>query len=325
MFHKNAAPRLPKVARRLNWKLIAWGLGVLLRANAELRAGSILVPNGSFESPATFFVSLNLDSWQRTPQPDGWNTNSSGDWTTLTGLFKNTAPGNSDHIDNCDGDQAMWLFATPEAGLFQDYDSMDWNDAVPTHAFDARFEVGRAYQLTVGVLVGGLASGGGISPGARVSLGVYYRDALSNRVTVAATTVTNSPTIFSNSTHFIDFSVSVPSVKTGDAWVDQHIGLLLLSTVSADLQGGYWDLDNVRLTSTLAATLQNAYLTNGQFHFMLSSEPGVAFELLSSTNLAAPMADWSRLVTLTNTTGTTPLVDTNPNFDQRFYRVRQLP
>ena len=302
---------------------LSWAF--LLTLTSVLRATPIVIPNASFESPATFFVSLNIDSWQKTPQPGWWDTNASGDWGTLTGLFKNTAPASVDHIDNCDGNQAMWLFARPEAGLFQDFDSVDWDDPSPTHAFDVRYEVGRAYQLKVGLLVGGMGSGGGILPGATLELVLYYRDPSSNRVSVAVTTITNSLSVFTNSTHLLDFSVDVPTVRLSDPWAGQHVGVAFLSTVAPELEGGYWDLDNVRLNSTLTPILSSPTLTNGQFQFTLESEPGMAMEILSSTDAALPLSSWDSLGTVTNFAGSIPFVDTNAIFNQRFYRARQLP
>lgn len=300
-----------------------WPLALLPTA---LHGGPIFVPNASFESPTTIFVTLNLDSWQRTPQPDNWDTNQSGDWSTLVGFFKNTPVGSFDHIDNCDGNQVMWLFANPDAGIFQDYDSVDWNDAAPTHNFDAVYEVGYAYQLTVGILVGGLGSGGGVTPGATVEFSLYYRDANSNRVTVAATTITNSSSVFSNSTHLLDFSVTTPVVQPDDPWAGEHIGILLLSTSPPDLMAeGYWDLDNVRLNSIMAPRLTEPVRTNDEFQFTIQSEPGMVLEVLAHTNAIAPISDWTNLRTITNSTGTIPFVDTAPDFSQRFYRVRQRP
>ncbi len=299
-------------------------LCVSLLLGGSGRAAEIPVPNGSFETPATFFVSLNIDNWQRTPQPGWWDTNTSGDWSTLIGIFKNTAAGNFDHIDNCHSNQAAWLFAQPEVGVFQDYDSVDWNDATPTHAFDARFEVGKAYRLSVGLLVGGKGSGGGVTPGSTVNFSLYFRDANSNRVTVAATSITNSLEVFTNSTQLFDFFVDVPTVQTGDVWAGQPIGIFLLSTAALSDEG-YWDIDNVRLISLLAPVFLNPARANGQFQFTLQSEPGMAVEILASPNATLPVADWSRLMTVTNVTGTIPLVDTNANFDQRFYQARLVP
>jgi hypothetical protein len=162
-----------------------------------------------------------------------------------------------------------------------------------------------------------------MQPGATLKLSLYYRDGASNRVMVGATTVTNLPTVFSNNTQLIDFTVNVPTVRSGAACVNQNIGIMFLSTVSTNLQGGYWDLDNVRLVA--GPTLLNPVKTPDQFQAVLMGEPDAEFEMLTSTNAALPIAEWSSLGTVTNITGTIPFVDTNANFDQRFYRARQSP
>lgn len=144
-------------------------------------------------------------------------------------------------------------------------------------------------------------------------------------MTVAATAITNSLDRFPTNTHFIDFTVSVPTVQAGDAWAGQNLGIRLLSTVSTNLEGGYWDLDNVQLSSFMTPVLLSPVWTNGQFSCLLQSEPGRAFEMLASTNPALPVVNWINLGTLTNATGTIPFIDTFANFDQRFYRARQLP
>src|ERR1051326_1468690 len=171
----------------------------ILAASISTGPGAtILVPNFSFESPATSFVDINVDSWQKTAKPDDYNESGGYLWTQLTGVFRNTPTNSSDHIDNCDGDQALWLFAVPKVGLFQDYDSMDWNDAVPPHDFNARFEPGKSYHLTVGII----GTGGGMLEGASLELSLYYRVG-SNNVPVALTSISNTPTVFSNNTHQI--------------------------------------------------------------------------------------------------------------------------
>jgi len=295
--------------------LAVWWSGLAL-------AGNISVPNNSFESPATGFVSININSWQKTPKPD-WYDDGGGIylWEQLTGIFKNTPTNSADHIDNCDSNQVMWLFVVPEVGLFQDYDSVDWNDPAPTHDFDALYEVGKSYQLTVGII----GTGGGMQQGTTLELSLYYRDGPSNKVAVASTSVTNLSSIFSNNTHLIDFTVNVPTVQAGDAWAGEHIGIQILSTVSTNLQGGYWDLDNVRLTSFQSPVLLSPLITNGQFQITLESEPGLGIEILSSTNFSQPLSNWVSLATLTNLTGTIPFIDSDTNFQQRFYQARQLP
>ena len=158
------------------------------------------------------------------------------------GTFYNV-PTPDKFIDNCDGIQAAFLFALPEAGIFQDYNSISGTNTTPSHAFNAKFNVGKSYNLTVGVLGGG----GGMKPDATLQLSLYYLDANSNRVTVATTTVTNTSAAFPTNTHLVDYQVQVPGVKAGDPWAGKNIGIQMLSTTGFELAGGYWDLDHVRL------------------------------------------------------------------------------
>lgn len=298
------------------------GILFLLSASDAIMAATISVPNASFESPSFGGPNPNLNSWQKTAKPD-WYDDGGGSflWSQLTGAFRNTTVGSSNYIDNCDGLQAMWLFAVPEVGLFQDYDSMDWNDPVPTHDFNANYEPGKSYHLTVGVI----GTGGNMQQGVTLDLSLYYRDALSNRIVITTTTLTNNYDVFSNNTHFVDCHVTIPIVKAGDAWAGQKIGIQFLSTVRTNLQGGYWDLDNVRLASTLAPKIVNLVRTNGQFQFTLQSEPGLTFQIVASTNLTMPSSNWTSVGFATNVTGAILFVDTSANFPQRFYQARQLP
>jgi len=303
---------------------IVLALGLLLFAIAT-HAAPVNVPNNSFESPATAFVSILIDSWQKTPKPEWYVEGGGFLWTQLTGAFMNSATNSPDHINNCDGNQALWLFAVPEVGLFQDYNSVDLDDPAPTHDFNAVYEPGKSYQLIIGLFGGGAGGNQGMRLGATLELSLYFRDAASNRVTVAATTITNSAELFTSNTNLVDFTVQTPTVHLGDPWAGQHIGILLLSTVDTNLQAGYWDLDNVRLTATSAPTLTAPAWTNNQFQFTLLGETGRTFEVLAATNVASPQSNWLTLGTLTNTAGTIPFVDTNADFHQRFYRARQLP
>lgn len=306
---------------RLLWAFAAAAASLATGAGT-LRAGTIDIPNGSFESPDTAFVDTRIDFWQKTPKPVWWDENAYGAWDQLIGAFANVPPEDPQHIDNCDGNQAIWLFANPEAGLFQDFDSTDGSNSVPSHAFDTRFETGNSYQLTVGILVGTAYP---MAQGASLELSLYYREAASNRVTVAATSVTNAPGVFGNGKHLIDFQVNIPPVKASDAWAGQHIGMQLLSTVRPELAGGYWDLDNVRLTETRAPILVGAMATNGYFGFTLESEPGQKFEVLASSNRSLPLSNWASLGTLTNDTSSVFFSEPLTNSTRRFYRARQLP
>jgi hypothetical protein len=281
----------------------------------------ISVPNASFESPVTDFVNTHVDFWQKTAKPPWYDESGPFLWDQLTGVFKNTAATSADHIDNCDGAQAMWMFAVPQVGVFQDYESMDWTHTnAPLHAFDARYEPGKSYQLTVGIIGGG----GNMLPGATVDLRFYYRDALSNLVTIASTTVTNSPATFSNTTHLVDFQLRLPPIQTADPWAGQHIGIELLSTVDTNLQGGYWDIDNVRL-AVRNPVLLNPGWTNGQFQFTLQSDPGLKFQILAGTDALLPRSNWTMLATVTNVDGTVSFTDTSAAVARRFYQAQEVP
>ena len=160
--------------------------------------------------------------------------------------------------------------------------------------------------------------------GATLQLSLYYRDAASNIVTVAATTITNSAQLFPTNTHFVDFSVQLPGVLATDPWANQHIGVQIASTVGTNLASGYWDLDNVRLTETVLPHLANPQVTNNQFSFTVRSEPGLQFEILAHTNLASPLSNWTSLGIVTNLSGTTPFSDPATNLNRRFYTLQPV-
>jgi regulator of RNase E activity RraA len=102
---------------------------------------------------------------------------------------------------------AIYLFAVPEVGVFQDFLSTDGSGSNPTGAFNARFEAGKSYQLTVGVTGGG----GGMTNGASLEVSLYYREGASNLVTVAATNIVHDRELFPTNTHLLDFEVRVPA------------------------------------------------------------------------------------------------------------------
>jgi hypothetical protein len=301
------------------------GLLALAACAGTLRAGTIPIPNGSFESPVVPPVSPyaipDMDYWQKSPQPDWYNPTNNYDtpWEDLMGTFYNV-PYPSTFIDDCDGIQAAFLFASPDVALFQEYNSVYGPDTTPSHAFNAKFNVNSAYSLTVGVSGGG----GGMKTGVPLELSLYYRDASSNIVTVAAATITNSAQLFPTNTQLVDFSVYVPGVRATDPWAGQNIGVQIASTVGFDLAGGYWDVDNARLTETLLPALTNPRTTDSHFGFTLESQPGLRFEILAATNLSLALSNWTSLGTLTNVTGTAPFLDPATNLNRRSYRVRQL-
>jgi hypothetical protein len=160
--------------------------------------------------------------------------------------------------------------------------------------------------------------------GTPLELSLYYRNASNDIVSVATVAITNSALVFPTNTHFVDFSVYVPGVQATNLWAGQNIGVQIASTVTYDLRGGYWDVDNVRLTETLLPALTDLRLTNNQLGFTLQSQPGLRFEILATTNLALPISNWTNLGTLTNVTGAAPFLDPATNLNHRYYRAHQL-
>ena len=107
------------------------------------------------------------------------------------------------------------------------------------------------------------------------------------------------------------------------AWAGQHMGIQFKSTVSTNTQGGYWDLDNVRLME--GPVLLNPVLNNGQLAFTLLGEVGAAFEILTTTNATSPIENWRQAGILTNVTGLTSFTNTAPDIGGQLFRARQLP
>ncbi len=333
----NTEVRSSGVIRETGWprSLNRGGLKGLPRLTASATAGllwcalsvgavELFVPNASFESPVippvTPYAAPDIDAWQKSAQPIWYDPGTNGPWAYLMGTFYNVPSYPAQFIDNCDGNQACFLFAMPEVALFQDYDSIGGTNSVPSHAFDATFRPGKSYTLTVGIIGGG----GGMSPGVSLQLSLYYRDTSGNFVNVAAASVTNSSAAFPTNTHFVDYQVQVPVVSTVDPWAGKKIGIQLLSTTGFDLAGGYWDLDNVRLTEIVAPQLSITQIGGNQIRLGLVSEPGLAFEILGATILTADPEAWTSVSTLTNTTGVASITETLDGVTQRFYRARQL-
>jgi hypothetical protein len=223
--------------------------GFWLLDNVRLTESPIIpvtVKNASFELPETDFVDVVVDSWQMPPVPLWYDESGGYLWVQLTGVFLNLDPSDPDYIDNCDGNQAVWLFAVPEVELFQDLADV--------------YEVGRNYQLTVGIIGGG----GNMKDDVPIEIRLYYRDDENNKVTVGATSYTYDLDI-GRVKHFDDVQLDIPSVKEDDPWAGMNIGIQLISTLTlADLDpdtgraGGFWDLDNVRLTKSLPEVEENS-------------------------------------------------------------------
>lgn len=201
----------------------------------------ISVPNYSFESqpaPNTFpYVNPMVDAWQKNPEPAFYQPAFGAygiPWAGTAGVFLDVNP-----YVNRDGSQAGYLLAAPQVALFQDYSV--------SPAFNAIYEVGQSYSMTLGVF--GKSS---LAPGSTLELSLYYRDGQDNRVTVGSTTIAYDAAVFPSSgpLSLVDFSVNVPAVQATDPWANRNIGIQIASTVPIEQTSfGNWDFDNLRLTA----------------------------------------------------------------------------
>jgi hypothetical protein len=229
--------------QRIAKSMAAIAAGLLAAGTLPLQAQPITVPNFSFESPTapnTYpYVNTSVASWQKNPEPSFYGPAFGGSgitWDQTAGVFLDVNP-----YANHDGSQVGYILSVPQVALFQDYTTS------PTHDFNATFDVGKSYNLTVGVF-----AKPGMAPGATLDLSMYYLDASNNKVTVDSTTITYSSAAFPTTSplNLIDYSVNVPTVQTNVAWAGQHIGIEIESTVSiAQTTFVNWDIDNVRLTA----------------------------------------------------------------------------
>jgi hypothetical protein len=246
-FVQTFAPRNRTSVRTL---ALATSLAASFLTAGTIQAQPIFVPNHSFNSPSapmvSPYVTTQVGSWQKPAKPayfDFVEQNYGIFWDQTTGIF--FGPG---AYGNMDGIQAAFVLAWPQAGIFQDYDTMDYNDPVPSHDFDASFEIGKSYTLTAGIYGKGFP-GFNMTEGSMLGLSLYYRDG-ANQITVGAPTIiTYSSALFPGSGPFnlIDYSVFIPTVQASDAWADKHIGIRIESIYGVG--DGYWDIDNVRLTA----------------------------------------------------------------------------
>lgn len=201
--------------------------------SSTLQAASIAIPNGSFESPSTLPVGVStaIDSWQKAAQPAYFNPATFGfTWDQTAGIFYDTNP-----YANRDGIQCAYMLSFPQVALYQD----------ATSGLNATYGVGQSYTFTLGLF------GKSLNANNSIQLSLYYRDAGNNPVTIGSpTTITYNPATFPLTTplNLVDYSVTVPTVQAGDAWAGKNIGIMVQIS-SSDFTGGYWDMDNARLTT----------------------------------------------------------------------------
>ena len=261
----------------------ATSLIVALLAGTPAAAESLPVANASFESPATGFVTLDLGGWQRVPQPDTYPDN---DWNTLAGIFLNSAPDKPDHILNLDGDQALWLFARPGPGIFQDLAAAGGSEPL-------RFEAGRSYAVEADLLGGG----GNMQDVATLSLFLEFPDGDGGFLPVTSLVVAQRAETFPDRQHLHPFQAESPVLTTDHPAVGQPIRLRIQSTTSEELKGGYWDVDHVRVTATRLSVEPPVLTLSGPADsptIRWATESGRRYRLERSTGLDRwdPVGEW---------------------------------
>lgn len=193
-----------------------------------VQASTIPVANHSFEFPvidpnenpflaipvAPFWILLDLD--------DEYGSN--------TGIFRNTPPDSpyGDHIFNADGDQLAFLGSQTGNAFLQD--------------LSASYEAGKGYRMTVEVCPSMRHPPAGADPNNALSLEFYYMNNEPNLVTLCSASV---PSTALTQNYLKTFSMTLPLVEADHPCVGQFIGIAIRADGAA---GGYWDLDNVRVT-----------------------------------------------------------------------------
>jgi hypothetical protein len=283
--------------------LVGLAVVVMLAGTNAVQAQSIPVANPLFELPNTMFATPEVSLWETIP-PQGSNN-------ATIGVFTNDpAFGTGAYITNCAGTQAAFMYSDPGLVLYQ--------------MLPATYTAGAGYQLTAGI-IGGPPSAEYPVPasGAIMQMSLFYLSG-TNMITVGYTNVVNTTNTFSNIIQLVNFQLDIPPVQSTSAWAGKNIGVAFSTILPNGVQeGGTWELNNVQLFGI--PCLFSPSLTNSQFSATLKSEPGEAFQILSSTNISTPLTKWSNVATLTNTTGSAPFVDPSAGTQVRFYSAHELP
>jgi hypothetical protein len=188
----------------------------------ELAPVSIPIENASFEAPA-----VDPNGFGAVPLVEGWTEIDIDALASAnTGVFANTEPNSFDHIVNADGSQLAFLGSQTGNALQQDISDT--------------YKIGYKYRLKVGVGISSRFPPAAVEPVDTLELVFYYQDA-NDVVDIAYQTVEATDQSY---TQLKDFSLELPTIQAGDAWVGMNIGIALRS---AGQPGGFWDLDNVRL------------------------------------------------------------------------------
>ena len=249
----------------------------------ELLPVSVAIENASFELPA-----IDPTGFPVLPYMDGWvEIDMDPLGSTNTGLFANTPQGSSDHVVNADGSQLAFLGSQQGNALEQDLGTV--------------YHVGCDYRLTVAAGISGRfppAVEGSVDT---LDLVLYYREG-ANAVDIARKAIEATGL---SGTLLQEFSAYLPTVQPGDAWAGKPIGIAIRATGAA---GGFWDLDNVRLTESMPAldaignpSFESPAIDPGGFPVLpyVDGWRELDLDVLASTNTGVfantPVGSWDRV------------------------------
>jgi len=187
---------------------------------------SVPIENASFETPV-----IDPNGFPAMPVIDKWieidvDTLSSAN----TGVFANTAEESWDHKTDAHGQQLAFLGSEQGNALEQD--------------LDGTYKVGCEYRLTVAVGVSSRYAPSTEAPADLLELALLYRngdeilDIVSQMIDAAGL----------SDKYSTDVSVRLPAVQPEDPWAQMPITVALRSL---GMPGGFWVLDDVRLTESL--------------------------------------------------------------------------
>ncbi len=191
---------------------------------------SIPVVNASFEAPV-----VDPNGFGAWPFVDGWlELDLDAAASSNTGVFLNTPVGSPDRMVNAEGRQLVFLSSQRGNSLEQDLRTV--------------YRVGCDYRLAVGVGVSAKFPPSVALPADTIDLVLYYLDGNEPKDIVHQTVKPNGL----SSTQLQDFAAVLPTVRAEDAWAGKTIGVAIRAAGKA---GGFWDLDNVRLTESMPVSI----------------------------------------------------------------------
>jgi hypothetical protein len=197
---------------------LLFAVAIALGAAAPAVAESVAVGNPSFESPSVAAGGYEL--FTNAVTPDVWVDMASG-----SGVFNNAGGPFGNEITNQHELQLAFMNCVTDENIFQD--------------MTAVYEVGKSYELTIGLAARSDAPAGADDA---MELRMFTR---TPEFAVLGTTPVRYGDL--SNTALTDYTVTIPTVQSTDAWANQPIGIWLYVTSGT---GGAWTLDNVRLTAT---------------------------------------------------------------------------